>query len=358
MPYPIAPDSAPRFRRFRLPLLFLAYAASFALFGCGRTSETPAAPDTKSPAPAATGDFKVALVTTGSISDNGWNANAYKALQDVKAATGADIQNVEAKTTGEQEENIRAYAVKNFNVVLAHGGELGDMTLKIANDFPKTQFLVASGRKSAANVTPVVLRMEDSAYLMGMLAANMSKTGKIGSVGAQKVDALIATFAAFEAGAKAAKPGITVIPPAYTGDWEDVAKGKAQTLALIDQGADVIMDDLDAAAAGVFAAAKSRTSPDKPIYVMATNKDQNADAPDVILASAPIYIEKAYVPITTQIKAGAYKYNAADFYGMKSGAIDFVLNPALQGKIPPAVKAKLDETKKKILDGSLDTTKG
>ena len=340
-------------------LRFLPLTACIALplfAGCGRNSAPPA--DTKAPAPAAAlPNIKVALITPDSVSDNGWNAGAYKALQDVKTITGAEVQNVEAKTPDARQENLRAYAVKNFNVIIAHGAEMEDAVLHVATDFPNTQFLVDSGRKSAPNVTPVVLRMEDSAYLMGMLAAGMSKTGKIGSVGADKNAELEALFAAYAAGAKAMKPGITIVPTAYTGDWGDVAKGKAQTLTLIDQGADVVIDDLDGAAPGVFDAAKSRTAADKPVYVMATNKDQNADAPEVILASAPIFIEKAYVPITQQIKAGTYKYSG-EFYGLKSGVIGFVLNPALQTKIPPEVKAKLDDAQKQIMAGTLDVTKG
>lgn len=355
MPIILKSRPAYSYRNFRfLPLIACAVLPLFA--GCGRTSEPTA--DTKATTPNANGpNFKVALVTPDSISDNGWNAGAYKALQDVKAATGAEIQNVEAKTPDARQENLRAYAVKNFNVVIAHGAEMEENTLQVAKDFPNTQFLVASGRKSTPNVTPVVLRMEDSAYLMGMLAAGISKTGKIGSVGAEKGAEMEALFAAYAAGAKAAKPGITVIPPTYTGDWGDVAKGKAQTLTLIDQGADVIIDDLDGAAPGVFDAAKARSSADKPVYVMATNKDQNADAPDVILASAPIYIEKAYVPMTQQIKAGTFKYSG-EFYGLKSGVIGFVLNPALQNRIPADVKAKLDDAQKQIMTGTLDTTKG
>ncbi len=355
MPISHRPRAAsPNRKRALLSLLACAAAATL-LAGCGRNAETPAAP-TMPPA-AALPTLKVALITTGPVSDNGWNAGAYTALQKVKTETGAETQNIEAKTTGAQEENLRAYAKSGYNVVIAHGAEMEDMVIGVAKDFPNAQFIVDSGRKSGPNVTPIVLRMEDSAYLMGMLAAGMSKTGKIGSVGAQKVQALEAVFSAFAAGAKAAKPGITVIPPTYTNDWDDVAKGKAQALALIDQGADVIIDDLDGAAPGVFDAAKSRNTADKPVYVMATNNDQNASAPDVILASAPISIEKAYVPIAQQIKAGTYKYSG-EFYGLKSGAIGFVLNPALQAKIPADVKAKMDEAQKQIMAGTLDTTKG
>src|SRR5205085_11911961 len=102
---------------------------------------------------------------------------------------------------------------------------------------------ISSARKVGKTTTPIILRLEDGAYLLGMVAAGMSKTGKIASVGAKDFVAVRSVFVAFEAGAKAVKPGITVVPPVYTESWDDVGKAKQQTLALIDQGADVIVQD-------------------------------------------------------------------------------------------------------------------
>jgi len=188
-----------------------------------------------------------------------------------------------------------------------------------------------------------------------MLAAGMSKTNKIGSVGAERTPPLQSIFKAFEAGAKAVKPDITVIPPVYTGSWDDVSKAKQATLALIDQGADVIMQDVDAAAPGVFNAVQERK--DRGVYAMGTNSDQNSDAPDVILASAPIYADKTFVAIAKEAKAGTLKPNDTPF-GMKEGIVDFIWNPQLTSRIPLDLKAKIEETKKRIADGTFTVPKG
>ncbi len=327
---------------------------TLSIIGCGRNTPPAEAPTKEivkvAPAPAA--DFKVALVTPGPISDNGWNAGAYKGLQDIKTETGAEIANVEAKTPGDQESNLTQYARKNYNMVIGHGSEFEQIALKIEKDFPKTLFVIPSGRKVGVNTTPVVLQLEDGAYLCGMLAAGMSKSGKIASVGAEKSVPVESVFKAFEAGAKAFKPGITVIPTSYTGDWENVGAAKHATEALLDQGADVVIQDLDAAAQGVFQAVSERSKNGKVVYAIGTNSDQNAVAPDVILASAPIDIGKAYVSIAKDVKAGTFKPNNTPF-NMKSGVIGFVLNPKLADKLPADLKAKLDDSQKKITDGSL-----
>lgn len=321
--------------------------------GCGRPAESGGGTADKSASPAG---FRVALVTPGPVSDAGWNASAFKGLEAIRSELGAETSHVEARTPGEQEENLRAFASKRYRIVFAHGAEFEDMALKIEGEFPDTLFVISSGRKVGRNTTPIILQLEDGAYLLGMLAAGMSRTGKIASIGAQEIVPLRSIFTAFEAGAKAVRPDITVVPPVYTGSWDDVGKAKQQTLALIDQGADVILQDVDAGAVGVYDAVKERNRPGRPIYALGTNSDQNAIAPEVILASAPIYVEKAFVQIARAVQAGTFQPNDTPF-DMKSGVIDFVLNPQLESKLPVALKAKIETARKQIEDGSLRVPK-
>ncbi len=333
----------------------LALSSLVLLGGCGRQENTapPSAntgTGTKTAEPKS--GLKVALITPGSVSDNGWNANAYDGLQAVKKETGAETQNVEAKSDVEQDKELQAFGSKGYDIVYAHGFEFNDKCIKIESQFPKTLFVVSSGRSVGKNTTPIVLRLEDGAYLLGMLSAGMSKTGKLGMIGGSDGAAIKSAFAAFAAGAKAVKPDIAIIPAVYTNSWDDVSKAKQQTSALLDQGADVIMQNVDAASAGVFQAVQERSKPDKPCYALGTNKDQNSAAPDVILASAPIILHTAFVQIAKEVKAGTFKPNDTAF-DMKSGAIGFVFNPKMLDKIPADLKAKVEEAQKKITEGTL-----
>ena len=333
----------------------LSAFAFLSLFGCGRT-EPEATPPGSGTTPgkkteAVSGAFKVALVTPGSVSDGGWNASALAALNQIKGELGAETQNVEAKDASSQEENLRSYASKGYNIVFAHGGEFETVALKIEKDFPRTLFVIPSGRTIGTNTTPVVLNLKEGAYLAGMLAAGMSKSGKIASIGAMKSPVVEEVFKAYEDGAKAYKPTIEVIPTAYTNDWEDVGKAQQQTMALLSNGADVILQDLDQGAKGVYQAVDESSKPDKPVFAIGTNSDQNALSKN-ILASATIDITKAYVPIAKQVKEGTFKPNDAP-YGLKSGVIGFVFNPAASAPLPADLKAKIEEAMKKIIDGTL-----
>lgn len=350
----------------------IAAAAAFVLTGCGRpesptptaTPSSPTASNTNAKGPTAftppPGEFKVALVMSGPTTDNGWNAGALKAFDAVKTAlnltsdTAAYVD--KQKATPDQEKSLRDFATKKYALVFGHGSEYEAPALKMETDFPQTLFVISSGRKVGKNTIPIIFQLEDGAYLEGMLAAAMSKTGKIASVGAQEIPPLKSIFKAFEAGAKAVKPDITVIAPVYTGDWDDVNKAKQSTLALLDQGADVIMQDVDSAAQGVFNAVQERAKSGKTVYALGTNSDQNANAPDVILASSPIYSEKAFVAIAQKAKSGTLVPSDTPF-GMKEGVVDFVLNPKMKDKIPADIQTKISDTQKKITDGSFTVPK-
>ena len=336
----------------------LAILSLFIGAGCGPspTSNTPAASGDAASKGAPAAGFKVALVTTGPRTDGGWNAGAFKGLDEVKTELGLtdkDVASVDnQKSAGEQEESLRAFATQNFNVVIGHGHEYDEIAHKIEKDFPNTVFVISSGEKIGKNTTPIVLQLEDGAYLEGMLAAGMSKTGKLAEVGAEAIPPVKSVFTAFEKGARAVNPKIVILPAVYTNNWDDPNAAKQATIPLIDQGADIIMQDVDAAAQGVFNAVQEANKRGKAVFALGTNNDQNAAAPDVILASAPIYIGKAFVPIAKDVRAGSFKPSDKP-WDMKSGTIGFVLNPQLSAKIPAGLKAKIDAAQAKIVDGSL-----
>ncbi|HLJ56047.1 MAG TPA: BMP family protein [Chthonomonadaceae bacterium] len=338
----------------------LAAGVSLAIMaGCGPANPPAQQGGSAAPGPAgAPAGFKVALVTSGSRSDGGWNAGAFKGLDEVKNALGltdADVASIDnQKAAGQEEESLRAFAAKKYNMVIGHGFEYDEIAHKIEKDYPDTLFVISSGAKTGAHVTPIVLQLEDGAYLEGMLAAGMSKTGKLAEVGADEIPPVKSVFAAFEKGARAVKPGIVILHPVYTGDWEDPVKAKQATIPLLDQGADVVIQDLDSAAQGVFNAVQDANKQGKTIYALGTNKDQNGMAPDVVLASAPIDIGKAFVPIAKEARAGTFKPSDKP-WDMKSGVIGFVYNPQLEPKAPADLKAKIEAARAKIVDGSLKT---
>src|SRR5205085_6215208 len=203
--------------------------------------------------PQAARHFKVGLLTPGSINDNGWNAIAYEGLLRIQKDLGAQISHQEAKTPAEFEEGFRSYGAKGFDLAFGHGFEFQDAAIKAGAQYPKTVFITTSGSSVAANVAPMIFQLEQATYLLGVIAAHESKTGKAGLVGGINLPSIASTFLAFKAGAQSVNPKFEV-KEVYTGNFDDVGAAKLATLSLINAGCDFIFHQANEAGRGVFQA--------------------------------------------------------------------------------------------------------
>ncbi|HEY3267923.1 MAG TPA: BMP family protein [Armatimonadota bacterium] len=302
-------------------------------------------------APKAPGGLKVGLLVSGPVSDHGWNGLAHDAGQELARDTGAQVQELQTKSKGEIEAALRDFAARGFDLVIGHGNEYGDPALKVAKDFPKTKFLITSGRVSAPNVASLVYKLEDATYCVGILAAGLSKTGKVASVGGVQYPVVQSTFDGLRAGALTVNPKIST-PVAYINSWDDAGAAKQQTSTLISQGADVIFHNADAAGLGVFQAVQEADKAGKTVYAFGSNADQNAIAPDVVVASAVMDLGKTFDAIAAEVKAGTFQ-GKPRVLGMKDGFVSVSINAALEPKIPPAILKKEQAAEAGIRSGKL-----
>lgn len=333
-------------RTMKSLLLIATSAVLFVAVGCtgGANNASPSTTESKAPAkPAAT--LKVALLTPGSVSDSGWSALAYDGLQAIKEQDDAEVNNQVA--TGTQiKDGFRSYAQQGYNLIFGHGYEYNEPAVEIAKDFPNTVFVTSSGGKTASNVGAFRFYLEQGFYLAGMMAAQMSKSGVVAAIGGDDVPSIRSTFHGFEAGAHAANPKIRVIT-IFTGNGQDVAKAKTATLSAIQQGADFVIHQANAAAQGVFDACK-----EKGIYAFGANMNQNDNPSGVVLASAIIVAKPAFIGVAKQVKDGTFKGGIL-LQGMDSGAIDFVVNPSLKDKIPSNLMSAIDKAEADIKSGKI-----
>jgi len=288
----------------------------------------------------------VALLTPGPVSDAGWNALAYEGLIKIRDTMHAEVSQIQTKTPAEFEEAFRDYASRGFQLVFGHGFEFQDAAARVGADFPQTVFITTSGSTVRSNVAPMRFLLEEATYLMGMMSAMLSKTGKAGAIGGIEIPPLKSTFMAFEAGAKSVKPDFQVTV-SYIGNWEDVGAAKQAALALIEQGCDILIPNADAASLGAFQAAH-----EKHVMALGTNKNQNDVAPDVIVASGVIDIPTAFLQVAQEVNKHTF-HGRLIHLGMKEGVITLVYNPAWQNRLPPEVQARVTAAKQQIVAGTL-----
>jgi basic membrane lipoprotein Med (substrate-binding protein (PBP1-ABC) superfamily) len=319
--------------------------AALLAFACGGGAER-----------AGDGSFRVALLTPGSIADGGWNAGAYEGLLAIRDQLGAEVRHAETRTPAEFEEGFRDFAARGFALVFGHGFEYQEAAAKVGAEYPETVFVTTSGSTVRANVAPMVFELEQATYLCGVLAGRMSRTGRIGLIGGIDLPSIRSTFLAMRAGARAANPD-AVTREVFLGNFDDVAAAREAALALLEEGADFLMHQANDAGRGVFRAVSDRAAAGERVFAFGTNRNQNAMAPEVVIASATLDIPGAFVAVARRVREGRFE-PAPMRLGLADGIVRLELNPRLRGEIPEAVLEELAVLEERIRSGELVVPRG
>ncbi|MEZ4455019.1 MAG: BMP family protein [Gemmatimonadales bacterium] len=295
--------------------------------------------------PAA--EFRVALVTPGSIADAAWNAGAYAGLQLIKDSMAVAVSHQEARTPGAQEEALRAYAAQGYRLVFGHGFEFQQPAERVSAEYPGTVFIITSGERVQGNVAPLVFRIEEGTFLAGMVAGAMTKSGKIGFIGGIELPPIQRGYEGWVAGARRTNPAIDP-SLTYLNTFDDVAAGREAALAMIQRGVDMLHHNADEAAKGMFQAGKESPG----VYLFGANADQSDLAPERVLGSAIIDLPRAFLAVAREVEGGQFVPKVESF-GLAGGVIRYVPNATLESLVPESVRIKVAAAADSIVAGTL-----
>jgi basic membrane lipoprotein Med (substrate-binding protein (PBP1-ABC) superfamily) len=329
--------------RFVGVLLFGALAAGVG--GCG--GEPSAEEGLPIDAPA----LRVALLTSGPVSDAGWYAGAYEGLLLIEDSLGAEISHQQTRTPTEFDEAFVAYGAEGYDLVFAHGSEYQDAAMRAGPQFPDMTIVVSGGGRIGDNVVPLIFKLEEATYLAGMVAGGLTQSGTVGMVGGVATPPAQGTFRAFRAGVTAVRPDATVLE-VFIGSWDDVAAAKEAAVAQIGRGADILIHNTDGASFGVFQAVREANEGGRETWALGMNRDQNDVAPEVILGSAVIRIPQAFLAVARASLSGDLR-GGPIYEGAAERVIEFVPNPAID-RIPSELLDRVRAAGDSIRAGTLE----
>jgi basic membrane protein A and related proteins len=328
----------------RLLLVALLALGTGAIVACGSDDSDSSSSDKASSTPTEK-KIKIAMVTDiGGLNDRGFNALAYKGLQQAKADLGADIRVVTSKSNADYVPNLSSLARQKYDLVIAVGFLMGDATAKVAKSFPQTNFAIidfpsAALKGKPTNVHGLLFKENEAGYLAGTMAGlYVKKKGgdqTISSVGGQDVPAVQSYIAGYQAGAKKANPGVKTIN-AYSQDFVDQAKCKEIALNQIDQGSQVVFAVAGQCGLGALDAAK-----EKNVQAIGVDADQSYIGPQV-MTSALKKVDVGVFDTAKAIQDGTFKAGEDTVFDIKSGAVGL-------GKVSPAGQP-FDADVKKVSD--------
>ncbi len=340
-------------KRSLLKIAALTAVASAALVGCGKKEE-PApvaapAPAASAPAPKAE-PLKIAFAYVGPVGDGGWtfaHDNARKALEKEfgdKIVTSF-VENV--PESADAERVIRDMAGQGNKLIFGTTFGYMDPMLKVAADTKGVFFEHATGYKQSENMRTYDTRTYEGAYMAGVIAGKMTKSNVLGVVASVAIPEVLRNINAFTLGAQSSNAKIKT-KVVWIGEWFNPPKETEAATSLINGGADILFQNTDSPAV-------LKTAQEKGKRAFGWDSDMSAYAPKAHLASSAINWAPYYIKATKDVMAGTWTGGGNSWWGVKEGAIDIV---SIADDVPAETKAKIDEIKAGLKDGSFAIWKG
>ncbi|MBU5626634.1 BMP family protein [Oscillibacter sp. MSJ-2] len=328
--------------------LILTLMMVLSLAACGGSGSGGSASGSGSSGSAGAGEYdaKVALCLVSPANDGAWSSYAYNAVMAAKELYNIDVKYTENVKPTDMEAVFTDYAAQGFDLIIGHSFSFGDAALAVAERYPDVSFAIIDGTVEADNVASYNLKTQESGYIQGVLAAAMSKTGKIGAVAGVEGPAIIKVAEAYKVGARAQNPDIEVMT-AYTGSFDDAAKSKEAAQAMIDKGADIIMGGANQSNAGMIKACE-----EAGVYCMG-ELDQQSLAPQNVLLCNLSDIENLVAVAVKEVVEGTFSGGIHE-YGYADNVLSLTDYGELDGEVPQEVKDLVTETMEKIKSGEIE----
>ncbi|MHB1198613.1 MAG: BMP family ABC transporter substrate-binding protein [Polaromonas sp.] len=339
-------------KRSLLKLAALSAVASAALMGCGKKEEpAPApAPVAAAPAPARAEPLKVAFAYVGPVGDGGWTFAHDNGRKAVEKAYGDKVVTSfveKVPESADAERVLRDMAQQGNKLIFGTTFGYMEPMLKVAKDFPDVKFEHATGYKTADNLRTYDSRTYEGAYMAGVVAGKMSKSGTLGVVGSIPIPEVVRNINSFTLGAQSSNPKI-VTKVVWVNEWFNPPKETEAATALINGGADVLFQNTDSSAV-------LQTAEKMGKRAFGWDSDMTAFGPKAHLASAVINWGPYYIKSVGEVLDGTWKGGTRSWWGVKEGAIDLV---SIAADVPDETKKRIDEIKAGLKDGSFAIWKG
>ena len=311
------------------------------------------APSQNHPASEFEKKLKIAFLTDGLFSDAGWGAFGYNAAQALQGKYSYMVDYKENVPIPKIEETLRDYANSGYDIIISHGFEWGKPAVKVGKDYPETKFVIFTGLVNSSNVASIYPMQQEGTYVLGALAATMSKTGIIGFVGGERYPNLINIYEGYKQGAQDVNPAVKILVT-YLDDWDNSTKGKKAAISQIDKGADFLLQVADTSGHGVIEAAKERG-----IYAFGAISDQNKLAPNTVLTSFVLDAEKAFDRIINLVKTSNFSGQIfkpgleAEKGASGDGIVYIAPFHSLEHTVSDNVKLRLEKLKEDIINGNI-----
>lgn len=313
--------------------------------------------------------IKVGIVfDIGGKNDRSFNAAAWDGVKRAEKDLPVCLYDVEPGNPTSIEPAMRAFAERNFDLIIGVGFAQGPIMQKVATDFPNIKFAIvdgvifeADGKTPKKNVASLVFREHEGSYLVGMIAASKSKSGVLGFVGGMDIPLIHKFETGYEEGARAVNPNIKIVDN-YVGvtdsAWNNPGKGKELALSQIEKGADVIFTAAGNSGLGAFDAVEQYgkgPNGEANKFVIGVDSNQNMLKPGFVLTSMVKRVDNAVYDVVKEVLGGKFEGGFHSF-GLDKDGVGYAMDEHNKAIISDDIVKRVEDAKAKIGRGEITVT--
>jgi len=296
-------------------------------------------------------DIKPAVIyDLGGKFDKSFNEGVFNGATKFKKDSGVDFRDLEIQNDAQREQVLRKFAKDGFSPIMTVGFAWATALGKIADEFPNTKFGIIDMVVDKPNVQSIVFKEHEGSFVVGVIAAKTSTSGKVGFVGGMDIPLISKFECGYAQGVKYGAPSdevfanMTGTTPAA---WNDPVKGGELAKSQIDRGADIVYAAAGATGQGVLKAAA-----DAGKLGIGVDSDQDYLFPGKVLTSMLKHVDVATYKSFMDAKNGTWKAGIQAL-GLKEGGVDYALDEWNKSVLTPDAKAAADAAKADIISGKI-----
>jgi basic membrane protein A len=301
---------------------------------------------------ALAADIKPAVIyDLGGKFDKSFNEGVFNGATKFTKDTGIAFRDLEIQNDAQREQILRKFAKDGFSPILMPGFAWETALKKVAPEFPNIKFNIIDDVVDLPNVQSLVFKAEEGSFLVGVIAATTSKTGKVGFVGGMDIPLISAFGCGYAQGVKYVNAKDEVFANMTGTDfhaWNDPVKGGELAKSQISQGADIVFAAAGATGQGVLKAAA-----DAGKFGIGVDSDQDDLFPGKILTSMLKRVDVATYETFKAAKDGTWKAGVRVF-GVKDGGVGYAEDEWNKAILSPDAKRAADAAKADIISGKID----
>jgi basic membrane protein A len=296
-------------------------------------------------------DVKPAIIyDLGGKFDKSFNEGVFNGATKFKKDTGIDFRDLELQNDAQREQDLRKFAKDGFSPILMPGFSWETALKKVAPEFPNTKFVIIDDVVDLPNVQSLIFKAEEGSFLVGVIAATTSKTGKVGFVGGMDIPLISAFGCGYAQGVKYVNAKNEVFANMTGTDfhaWNDPVKGGELAKSQMSQGADVVFAAAGATGQGVLKAAA-----DAGKFGIGVDSDQDNLFPGKVLTSMLKRVDVATYETFKSAKDGAWKAGV-NVFGVKEGGVGYAEDEWNKAVLTADAKKAAEAAKADIISGKI-----